>query len=67
MGRSCRPFLFALPSKSGTEIVVPPKHDARILANFIGFVKLTAMTALSKPSLGLDFIYFLRSEGREWM
>ncbi|ANL39950.1 DinB family DNA damage-inducible protein [Rhizobium phaseoli] len=25
------------------------------------------LTALGKPSLGLDLIYFLRSEGREWM
>ena len=25
------------------------------------------LTALGKPSLGLDLIYFLRREGREWM
>lgn len=25
------------------------------------------LTALGKPSLSLDLIYFLRSEGREWM
>ncbi|RUM15682.1 damage-inducible protein DinB [Rhizobium phaseoli] len=25
------------------------------------------LTALGKPSLGLDLIYFLRSEGRAWM
>lgn len=25
------------------------------------------LTALGKPSLTLDLIYFLRSEGREWM
>ncbi|EJC78701.1 hypothetical protein Rleg4DRAFT_0269 [Rhizobium leguminosarum bv. trifolii WSM2297] len=25
------------------------------------------LTALGKPSLGLDLLYFLRGEGREWM
>lgn len=58
---------------ANTKGVVSHKRYASLILHFFnhqthhrGQCHMT-LTALGKPSLTLDLIYFLRSEGREWM
>ena len=51
----------------GENIVLVVAAAPHRQAAFDGANFVMTLTALGKPSLSLDLIYFLRSDGREWM